>query len=222
MRKHPEAWPNNKESDMSHSKACTLCKQILPLSDFGISYNKPKSRCKKCLADLAKKYRKENPEKQALADRRYKLKNPGKREEIWHNYYSKNKKELLEKGKIYRRANRPKVLAMYKRYKEENKEQIEKAYRAYRQENPEVYKASYHKRRALIAGSKVFQVTRKDIKKILSNPCTYCGSNESISIDHVIPLSRSGDHSIGNLTSACFSCNSSKNSRFITEWKYYA
>ncbi|WP_203620386.1 HNH endonuclease [Streptomyces sp. SID8499] len=37
-------------------------------------------------------------------------------------------------------------------------------------------------------------------------------------VDHVIPLSRGGQHAEGNLVPACKSCNSSKGDKLLIEW----
>ena len=50
--------------------------------------------------------------------------------------------------------------------------------------------------------------------------CAYCGSRSGrLSMDHVIPLSRGGRHTIGNLLPACRSCNSSKGDSLLIEWR---
>lgn len=74
------------------------------------------------------------------------------------------------------------------------------------------------KRRALKKNNGVYLITVKEIKKLQSLLCLYCGQTGG-EIDHVIPLTRGGRDSIGNLVPACRSCNASKNSRTITEWK---
>jgi 5-methylcytosine-specific restriction endonuclease McrA len=74
------------------------------------------------------------------------------------------------------------------------------------------------KRRALKKENGVYSVTAKEIKKIQSMNCLYCGLSGG-QVDHVIPLTRGGAHSIGNLVPACRSCNASKNNRTITEWQ---
>ncbi len=48
--------------------------------------------------------------------------------------------------------------------------------------------------------------------------CAYCGSTDSITVDHVIPISKGGPHSRDNVVPACKSCNSSKNTRSLPEW----
>jgi hypothetical protein len=49
--------------------------------------------------------------------------------------------------------------------------------------------------------------------------CAYCQSPAD-TLDHVLPLIRGGTNYEGNLAPACRSCNSSKSSKTITEWRY--
>lgn len=50
-----------------------------------------------------------------------------------------------------------------------------------------------------------------------SSFCAYCETTETLSVDHVVPLSRGGLHEVGNLVVACRSCNSSKKDRLLSE-----
>lgn len=43
--------------------------------------------------------------------------------------------------------------------------------------------------------------------------CRYCGRKIKLTVDHVIPLSKGGDHSKKNVVPACQSCNSKKRDR---------
>ena len=61
----------------------------------------------------------------------------------------------------------------------------------------------------------------KEYKRLYNSPCAFCGATEKITMDHIIPISRSGNHSIGNLQPLCRRCNSSKKSRLVSEYKYY-
>jgi 5-methylcytosine-specific restriction endonuclease McrA len=74
------------------------------------------------------------------------------------------------------------------------------------------------KRRALQKQNGIFLVSAAEISAIQNSRCFYCGMPGG-EVDHVIPLTKGGTHSIGNLVSACRSCNSSKNNLFITEWR---
>ena len=76
------------------------------------------------------------------------------------------------------------------------------------------------KRRALKKGSTASLVTARDLARITAKPCLACGTCESITIEHLVPLARGGRHSIGNLAPLCQSCNSSKGSMLWVEWKH--
>lgn len=59
------------------------------------------------------------------------------------------------------------------------------------------------------------------IKSKASVVCYYCGTRVSIDdmhIDHIVPLSKGGAHSVENLCIACASCNHSKSDKPIRTW----
>ncbi len=50
--------------------------------------------------------------------------------------------------------------------------------------------------------------------------CVYCGVKpESLHCDHVIPYSRGGSNDLDNLATSCPSCNKSKGSKMLSEWR---
>lgn len=51
---------------------------------------------------------------------------------------------------------------------------------------------------------------RKHIKESWDNKCAYCGSEENITIDHIIPQSKGGNDTTQNVVCCCHSCNQSK------------
>jgi len=75
------------------------------------------------------------------------------------------------------------------------------------------------KRRALKQQNGIYKIATKELIKIYQSECTYCFSKNDIEADHVIPIARGGQHSIGNLVPACRKCNASKGAKTITEWK---
>lgn len=92
----------------------------------------------------------------------------------------------------------------------------------YLKRNPDVAKRAKNKRRARKTAAGVFVVTSKDWRRVVDRQrgeCFYCGRSRALSMDHVIPLSRGGRHSVGNIVAACMPCNSSKRTRYITEWR---
>lgn len=56
------------------------------------------------------------------------------------------------------------------------------------------------------------------LKMFLPQACCYCGSQEFLSADHLIPTKRGGANSGENLVWACRSCNSSKCAHDALEW----
>jgi len=48
--------------------------------------------------------------------------------------------------------------------------------------------------------------------------CTYCGSAEKLTADHIVPLTRGGTHDPSNLTACCIPCNTAKGNKLLHEW----
>lgn len=48
--------------------------------------------------------------------------------------------------------------------------------------------------------------------------CAYCDKEAKLTLDHVVPLSKGGKHSAGNVVPACKHCNSSKGNTTLEEW----
>ncbi len=104
-------------------------------------------------------------------------------------------------------------------YRIKNRQKIKKVKDLYYLNNHELHRNRDHGRRAKKNKNGVFKVLRKELIKLYNSPCFYCGSLDKITIDHIIPISRGGTHGIGNLVSACSSCNGSKHTKFLIEWK---
>ena len=121
------------------------------------------------------------------------------------NLYNSEKKEQKREYDYY--------------YRIRNRKRIKKVKDLYYLNNHELYRDKAHGRRAKVNQNGVFKILRKELKKLYSSPCFYCGSLNKITIDHVIPISRGGTHGIGNLVAACAFCNRSKNKKFLIEWK---
>ncbi len=64
---------------------------------------------------------------------------------------------------------------------------------------------------------KVPPVNRREVLKRDSQSCQYCGSNKRLTLDHVIPVSKGGEHKWNNVVTACEPCNQRKRDRTPTE-----
>ena len=59
--------------------------------------------------------------------------------------------------------------------------------------------------------------SKKNVMFRDDHTCTYCGTNDQLTVDHVIPVSRGGKTSFENCVTACFTCNNKKNNRTPSE-----
>jgi 5-methylcytosine-specific restriction endonuclease McrA len=62
------------------------------------------------------------------------------------------------------------------------------------------------------------------MRKIQKGICHYCQSQvgrEHLTMDHVVPLSRGGKSSKGNIVPACKICNNKKKYLLLIEWEEY-
>lgn len=74
--------------------------------------------------------------------------------------------------------------------------------------------------RGLLRGSiKLGSMYMDEREKIFSaGYCVYCGTDDFLSLDHLIPRLQNGPDAADNLVTACRSCNSSKGSKDLLEW----
>lgn len=108
-----------------------------------------------------------------------------------------------------------------KKWSDKNREHVRQKSRESKQNNPERTLNYIHKRNALKRGNGVFKIQAKELKRIKNSKCFYCSSVDNITFDHVVPLSKGGRHSIGNLLPACMKCNTSKGNKFLIEFLQY-
>lgn len=110
-----------------------------------------------------------------------------------------------------------------------NREQYNARAVQWQKDNPDAWRSiqlparieSEHKRRSAAGPG----VSRRDWQRLVRRygyRCAYCGRKPLVPLtkDHVIPLSRGGQHAIGNILPACLSCNQAKGWRTITEWRH--
>ena len=79
-------------------------------------------------------------------------------------------------------------------------------------------RTSYHK--GLLLGKPFMRSLADDERLKLTLPlaCTYCGSRDDLSVDHLISKKRGGPDQGENMVWACRPCNSSKGANDVLEW----
>lgn len=214
---------------MNNSKTCSTCLETKPVTNFhakAISKDGYQNKCKTCSAA----YYKQNKQHKAL---KAALRYVEKREEIlaYQHSYKKANPEIeiayRERTKTIRRIksklryqNNADFFAEQKRlYRAKNPAAAKQYQKEWALKNPDAAKSKANRRYQLLRNVETKIITDKEIRKLYQGPCFYCGNTNRISIDHIIPLSRNGRHSIGNLISACKSCNSRKQARTIMEYR---
>lgn len=197
MRKPPQCanirgrGQTKKESDVNNSKACTKCGQIKTFSEFNIRRASPDGHaylCRPCDKLAKSKYWQENKEK-------LKPKNNA-------NYHAK-KESRKPLRTAYELAHREESNARVRKWKANNRDAVR------------VYSVQRRKKKFV---NGVFEIRPKELRRLYESPCFFCGSLENIHADHVVPISKGGRHSIGNLIPACQKCNCSRGSQFISAW----
>ena len=161
----------------------------------------------------SQRYREAHPDRQRLAEQRYSKAHPDR---------------VLEKNRAYRAANKEKVQAQRKaRYeahkgesvnrtriwREAHREYARSYQRAYGKAFPEVIRAASARRRALRSGAQATLTLAQWRAIVLAykGRCAYCGvKSETLTQDHVIPLSKGGQHVAENVVPACMPCNAHK------------
>lgn len=178
------------------TKVCSKCLIEFPIDNF----YKSSARCKSCIKEYAKAWQKANPEK-------YKQRWQKQNKKRWVE--QKQDQEYMTKKAIYRQENSAKRTATAKAWNEANKQRYN------------LHVATSHIKRKISKEARAYKILDKEYRRLYNSACAFCGATEKITMDHIIPISRSGNHSIGNLQPLCRKCNSSKKSRLVSEYKYY-
>src|SRR5919109_1645358 len=81
-------------------------------------------------------------------------------------------------------------------------------------QSPSVIRLAYHVKRP----RPVVKLTRKEVLQRDDHSCQYCGKRaHDLTIDHVVPRHRGGQHTWENVVAACKTCNHRKGGRTLAE-----
>ena len=128
-----------------------------------------------------------------------------------------------ERGKIRYQTIKNKVLEQSRQYREFNHDKRIEIERKSRLKNKEKNRPGKNARQSIrnrTLAHTPYLILDKELRKIYNSPCFMCGCKENQSLDHIVPISRGGSHSVGNIMTLCLQCNMSKHARTITEWKH--
>ena len=167
-----------------------------------------------------KNYYQENREKLLAEKQRYHRENRTARAEYNRKYYEENKERILESDRKYRQREHDRIAKRKRAYYEENIEHIRNYHREYRSKNMDKILESCHRRDAKKRDAFVEDVNILVLLEESDWTCGICGGDipkewEKWSpltphIDHIVPLSKGGEHSYVNTQAAHSSCNIQK------------
>lgn len=194
---------------MNEFKTCTRCKQIKPLNEFAKDSRLKSGRGSKCV--ICKR------EQSNI----YRINNLDSSRSRVKNWQENNREQTRINAKQWTANNSERVRELSRLRYAKNPEKQREAETRWIEKNPNAKAIANQVRRSRENNGKRFLVTDKEIAKIKAAPCFACGSKDRVEIEHLIPVSRGGDYSIGNFASLCKSCNSSKRNKTVFEWKIY-
>jgi hypothetical protein len=189
-------------------KYCAKCKAEKSLDDF---YNNKAARdgkgtyCKPCWSAYMKEQDKKHKQRKAAAV------------SAW---YQRNRERKAETTAAWRRANRKHKLNVQAQYRARNRIELLQKKAEWAVNNPHLVRANAQRQLAKRKGAQVFQITLPDLIRLLTSPCVIEGcTNIDIEMDHIVPLSKGGTHSIGNLQPLCSHHNRTKHNKLMWEYR---
>jgi 5-methylcytosine-specific restriction endonuclease McrA len=160
-----------------------------------------------------KQYYQENRERirarQKEWDKKNREKRRGQRREYQHKYFQDNKKRIAARREAFKMAHPDKVSEAQSRYTKK-----------WRDANQAKVRAQEKVRRARLLGASgsmpdnAWEILLDTYGPSCMNPnCS--GKSLELTHDHVVPLSKGGEHSLANSQILCRSCNASKGAKTI-------
>jgi len=137
----------------------------------------------------------------------------------------KDCRNAISRSKAYHKTKKktPEAIERQKQYGREwskrNRAKKRESFTKWQKANPEKAREINHLRRVRIKGQK-FYIRKKELQRLYRQPCFLCHSLDKITMDHIIPLSLGGRHSIGNLMPLCQTCNSRKSNKLLVFIRY--
>jgi 5-methylcytosine-specific restriction endonuclease McrA len=136
-------------------------------------------------------------------------------------YDRSNASRVSKRRKEWRRANRTRLTAKRREWVRNNPKRWQATVRRHYDRHPEQLVANQRRRYARARGATEGDFTAQDWKRLLEvygQTCAYCQSGQALHADHLMPLSRGGQHTLENIVPACRHCNSRKHAKTPLEW----
>lgn len=135
--------------------------------------------------------------------------------------YAQKREHYQEKHKEYNAAHPEKIQAANRRYYERNKDEVNAKAIAFDKAHPELARERWRRRYVREANAEGSHAVEEweEVLAAADDKCLVCGTDENITKDHIVPLSRGGTDYIENIQPLCHSCNASKGNRYIEDYR---
>lgn len=208
-------------------KTCSKCDRELPREAFNKragSADGLQAWCRECEHASGAERRQKDPAAGTERSRRWRAANPERARAATNRQYKANPDRRRDSSKRWRERNPDKVQAQFAAWRAANPEYSREHSRIYRQENPEAHREHARRRRARKAGNGDVEVfTRREIGDRDGWSCGICHlpidpdlqwpDPQSQSLDHILALSLSGEHTLANCRIAHLICNMRRGNR---------
>lgn len=198
------------------TKVCSKCNETKYFKDFNTSKRNRDGYVGSCRS-CQKQYFYENRDILRLKQKQYRELNKDRIAENKKKWHFNNRDSILKHKREYHHKNKDVINLKSKQFYEKNKDEQLKKRKIYAktQIGKSVHRNKEHKRRSK---TKQGDVTAQQLLELQQNAkvCYWCNAslkNKKVHIDHYVPLSKGGEHTLSNLVVSCDKCNLRKNAK---------
>ena len=174
-------------------KICTLCGATKPLGEFNRNSRNKDGRayyCRPCSRQKAKESRERHPDAVRQRNAKYGHENREALREYHRQRYEENREAHIAKTRVWHQENRYSLWEIH-----------------------------YRRRCERMGINPVIErFNLPDVVERYGDSCFYCETGEFEHLDHAIPVSKGGPHTLDNVRPSCAGCNLTKSDKTETEW----
>jgi 5-methylcytosine-specific restriction endonuclease McrA len=138
------------------------------------------------------------------------------RRQLRRNYGRKHQQALATYTKKWQEANPYRIRELRRNWYLANREHERSKSAAFKKANPVLYRGYQRMRLARLEdGPRLSDAEWLEVVAVCGAACLKCGSEEDVTIDHIVPVSRGGQDTKDNVQPLCRACNSSKKRKVI-------
>lgn len=129
------------------------------------------------------------------------------------SYCQNNKEDIIQKVSIYYDENREEIIRHNIEYARQHPDDIKRNKKKFNTLHPESRREQKYRYRARKYNATIEKFAKQDVIDTYGDKCFYCISGNFEHLDHYIPLSKGGNHSLANVRPSCAKCNLHKNDK---------